>query len=229
MFRSDFHGGIRLTVAGRPLLLKWPGGGNDIVSQPIRLEAGHLYPIKVEYQQLHASAMARLMWVSRRQQPEAIPHSATFRSYSLAAAVTSVNLAEGKSRPASPARCAQRLADRGGWIHRWAHRSKLDRAHRKGTARLVAGGPANGQRNRFDRALSPDLDPNRATQLNNFYVFVSDVCSRPPDLDAVRKQEGVFQFHQADKPATSWWCRFIARDDMCACNWRVKISCNWPR
>jgi PA14 domain/Concanavalin A-like lectin/glucanases superfamily/F5/8 type C domain len=194
VFHSDSRGGIRIYIDGKLLVSRWPGGGNGLDSPPIMLQAGHLYPFKVEYRQLNDKPSARIMWRSRRQTPEVIPQSALFNWYNSNSGAANPNLAEGKTATQSS-------------------------VHRDNTADRAVDGVTDGNMQNHSIAQTENdlhawwqvdlgvvrpidtieiynrLDEARE-RMQDFYVLVSDVPFTSTDLNETLKQTGVFQFHQ---------------------------------
>jgi mannan endo-1,4-beta-mannosidase len=70
--------GIRVWVDGKMLIDNWTGHGDTWNSGRAVLEAGTLYPIKVEFFQGGGAATLQLCWESTSQKKEVVPATALF-------------------------------------------------------------------------------------------------------------------------------------------------------
>ncbi|MEA5469100.1 PA14 domain-containing protein [Spirulina sp. 06S082] len=83
-FYSESDDGVRLWVNGVLAIDHWQSGDSQHNSQPISLEAGQKYDIKLEYFEDTGDATAKLLWSSNSQVKETIPSSQLYPAEVLA-------------------------------------------------------------------------------------------------------------------------------------------------
>lgn len=72
--------GIRFWVDGKLLIDSWRNQSYGVSKGSMKLAAGKLYNLQVEYYEATGDSMARLMWQSPSQNKETVPESALFQS-----------------------------------------------------------------------------------------------------------------------------------------------------
>ncbi len=120
-FRTVSDDGVRLRINGRLIVDNWTDHPPTTDLGQIQLEAGHWYPIELEFYENGRSARIELYWSSMSQRLEVVPTECLYSRLDRSAQFASTNLNDGlmkigqaivgESRPQTPEQFGASLSD----------------------------------------------------------------------------------------------------------------------